>query len=246
MDLPLSINNIGSVRVLTMQRSDKHNALNTQLTQCLVDALHEANRDAQVAVIVIEGAGRSFCAGADMGEFKGGLFNADFLNHRGELYKDLLIALDQMSKPTIAAAQGVALGMGAGVAQLCDFLVMGQSAKIGYPEVPHGMVPSLLIPVVQQINQKSVVNDMLLLGTIYPAEKACTLGIASQVVPDSELHDAALKLATRLAEFDSKVIIQTKGLMKTMDDLNLVGAIQLGRQISRERTKLFALEKPIN
>jgi enoyl-CoA hydratase/carnithine racemase len=142
---PLLSENYGAVRVLTLNRPDKHNALNTQLTQQLLDALRATELDDTVHAVVLTGAGKSFCAGADTREFSSLVpDNPTAVMRRADLTTALHLSFSQLSKPVIAAVHGNALGGGAGLAIACDLVVMAEDVKFGYPELQHGIVAAEL------------------------------------------------------------------------------------------------------
>ena len=113
---PLNSETIDKVRVLTLNRPDKHNALNTLLTQQLLDALRQTEHDDSVHAVVLTGAGKSFCAGADTSEFSSLVpDNPQAVMRRADLTSALHLSFSQLSKPVIAAVHGNALGGGAGL-----------------------------------------------------------------------------------------------------------------------------------
>jgi enoyl-CoA hydratase/carnithine racemase len=144
--MTLLIEDRGAVRLLTLNRPEKHNALNTALTQALVDALRAAEADPAVNAVVLTGAGKSFCAGADTTEFSA-LTPEDptAVTRRADLTTALHLVFSQMSKPVISAVRGNALGGGAGLAIACDMVVMSETVKFGYPELKHGIVAAVVL-----------------------------------------------------------------------------------------------------
>jgi len=131
--------NRGRVRILTMNRPEKLNALNTALTEALVQSLREADADDSVSVVVLTGAGRAFCAGADISEFKDLTPDqAQRVEHRAQLTMQSHLMFSQIRKPVIAAVRGAAMGGGAGLALAADLVVASETMKLGYPEIKHG------------------------------------------------------------------------------------------------------------
>src|SRR6267142_6165291 len=113
----LLVEDRGAVRVLTMNRPEKRNALNSELTQALLDALEGADRDENVGCVVLTGAGQGFCAGADLSEFKDLTPDKQTLvDERAELTMQLHLAFSKMAKPVVTAINGAAMGGGAGLA----------------------------------------------------------------------------------------------------------------------------------
>jgi enoyl-CoA hydratase/carnithine racemase len=220
----------GAVRVLTMNRPDKLNALNHALSQGLFDALAVAERDDAVGAIVLTGAGRAFCAGADISEFAS-LVPEDpkTVALRADLTMNLHLAFSKLSKPVIAAVRGYAMGGGCGLALACDLVIAGESAKMGYPEVKRGIVGAVVMPnLVRQIGRKAAF-ELLALGEPIGAERALALGMVNRVVADDTLLDAALDVATTIAGMSRDAMAATKKLFHRVAELPLDQGLQIGR-----------------
>lgn len=130
----LLIDDRDAVRILTMNRPDKHNALNAALTRALLDGLQQAERDPGVRPVVLTGSGKSFCAGGDTSEFSALVPDDPGAVHdRADLTTRLHLAFSRMSKPVVAAVRGHALGGGAGLAIACDLAIMADDVRFGYP-----------------------------------------------------------------------------------------------------------------
>jgi enoyl-CoA hydratase/carnithine racemase len=227
----LLIEDRASVRVLTMNRPDKRNALNNTLTQALVDALRAAERDASVRAVVLTGAGKAFCAGADVNEFGGFVQQGDAGNaaqaalDRAHLTTGLHRVFSQIGKPVIGAAHGYAMGGGAGLALACDMLVAGESLKLGYPELKHGIVAAIVMAnLVRQAGRKTAF-ELVSLGEAVDAQRALSLGLANRVVSDDTMLDTAVAIAERLAAFDAPAMSATKRLFHRVADLPLQQAL---------------------
>src|SRR5262249_22487656 len=134
----------------------KRNALNHALTQALFDGLRAADVDQAVGCVVLTGAPPAFCAGADLSEFK--MLtpeNQHLVDQRAELTMNLHQAFPRMTKPVITAINGAAIGGGAGIALAADMALMATTAKIGYPEVKHGIVAAVVMPgLVRNVGRK--------------------------------------------------------------------------------------------
>src|SRR5258706_9307056 len=136
----------GAIRILTMNRPEKRNALNTALTRALLDGLRAADAAESVNCVVLTGAGQGFCAGADLAEFKDLTPDKQHLvEERAELTMQLHLAFPKMAKPVVTAINGAAMGGGAGLAIAGDMAVMAESAKIGYPQTRHGIVAAIVM-----------------------------------------------------------------------------------------------------
>lgn len=228
--MTLLTDNRGALRVLTLNRPDKHNALNTALTQGLLDALRQAEADESVHAVVLTGAGKSFCAGADTTEFSA-LVPEDpgAVMRRADLTTALHLVFSQMSKPVVSAVRGNALGGGAGLAIACDLVVMADNVRFGYPELKHGIVAAVVLAnLVRQVGRKQAFELVSMADPIDGA-RALALGLANRVVPDGEVLDTALQMAERLAGWSPVAMATTKRTFHRTADLALAQALDVGR-----------------
>jgi len=230
--MTLLVANQGAVRVLTLNRPEKRNALNTALTQDLLEALRAADQDESVAAIVLTGAGPGFCAGADLTEFKD-LQNEDLAEKRAELTMQLHLVFSRMRKPVVTAINGPAMGGGAGLAIAGDLAVMAENAKLGYPETRHGIVAAIVLGnLVRQVGRKTAF-ELVSLGEPISAARALQLGMVNRVVPQVDLLAESLVLAERLAAVHRPAMAETKRLFHEVADLSLAEALERGRDANR-------------
>lgn len=224
----------GAVRVLTMNRPEKRNALNTALTQALLDALRAADADEAVGCVVLTGAGQGFCAGADLAEFKNLTpENAHLVEARAELSMQLHLAFPRMAKPVITAINGAAMGGGAGLAIAGDLAVMAEGATLGYPETKHGIVAAIVMAnLVRQAGRKAAF-ELVGLGEPIGAQRALALGLVNRVVPAAQLMEEALALAQKLAGASRPAMALTKQLFHEAADLPLAAALERGREANK-------------
>jgi len=232
----------GAVRVLTLNRPEKRNALNTALTQALLDALRAADADEAIGCVVLTGAGQGFCAGADLAEFKDLTPDRQpLVEARAELTMRLHLAFPAMAKPVVTAINGAAMGGGAGLAIAGDMAVMADGATLGYPEVKHGIVAAIVMAnLVRQAGRKAAFE---LVGTGEPvsAQRALALGLVNRVVPPGELMAGALQFAQQLAAVSRPAMQLTKRLFHEAADLPLAQALERGREANK---RMRAFRKP--
>ena len=231
----LLVENRGAVRILSMNRPEKRNALNTALTRALLDGLHAADAADSVAAVVLTGAGPGFCAGADLSEFKDLMPEKQRLvDERAELSMQLHLAFPKMAKPVVTAINGAAMGGGAGLAIAGDLAVMAASAKLGYPETRHGIVAALVMAnLVRQVGRKHAF-ELVSLGEPIDAERALALGMVNRVVPDGDVLSAAFVFAEKLATTSTEAMRATKQLFHEVADLPLEEALRRGREVNRQ------------
>jgi len=238
----LLIENDGAVRILTMNRPEKRNALNMTLSEALLDGLRAADADAGVRSLVLIGAGRAFCAGADLGEFKDLTpDNAALVERRSELTMNLHRVFSQLSKPVVTAINGAAMGGGAGLALAGDVAIMSETAMLGYPEVKHGIVAAIVMAnLVRNVGRKAAF-ELVAGGEPVDAARACALGLVNRVTPLEELLPAAISLAQKFATVEPLAMAATKQLFYRVVDLPFDAALEEGRDVNK---RMRAFGKP--
>ena len=182
------------VAVLTIDRPEALNALNTQVLCDLDEAIAKVEQADDVRVVILTGAGRSFVAGADIGEMKGfsAIDGKKFGVHGGSIF----LRLENLSKPVIAAVNGFALGGGCELAMACDIRLASEKAKFGQPETGLGITPGFggtqRLPRIVGVNKAM---ELILTAKTIGAEEAKAIGLVSEVYPAEELMDKAMELA---------------------------------------------------
>lgn len=227
--MSLLIENRGAVRILTMNRPEKRNALNAELAQALLDAIRHADKDDAVGAVVLTGAGPGFCAGADLDEFKQ-ITDPAAGEKRAELTMQLHLAFPRISKPVVTAINGSAMGGGAGLAIAGELAVMAVGAKLGYPETRHGIVAAIVMAnLVRQVGRKAAF-ELVSLGEPIDAQRALALGLVNRVVSRQEVVPEALLLAEKLAAVHRPAMAETKRLFHQVADLPLEAAFERARE----------------
>ena len=215
----------GSIRLLTLNRPEKLNAINDALSHALKSAIKEVANDDNVSVILLTGAGRAFSAGADLKEAasNGRRPQREALNSAisSTSVYDALIACD---KPVIAAVNGYALGAGSAIAVSCDLVLASDDAVFGYPELKHGLAATAVSPtLVAQIGRKHT-TELLLLAENLPAARAAEIGLINRVVPKDELMTTAKLWANIMSGFDSDALWMTKRMIRRASEMTLAQA----------------------
>jgi enoyl-CoA hydratase/carnithine racemase len=187
------------IATITLNRPERMNAWNATMAAELSGALSACDADDDIRVVVITGAGRAFCAGADLG--RGG---ETFSGRReGAIVggdPDAEVFPYMIRKPVIAAINGHAVGVGITYPMLCDVRYVAEDAKIQFAFVRRGVIPELSSHVtVQRAAGFSVAADLLLTGRMIRGREAATLGLASKALPAGEVLPAALDLARDIA-----------------------------------------------
>jgi methylglutaconyl-CoA hydratase len=218
---------------LTLNRPDKRNALNAELIDLLHDALERADLDADVRTVVVGGAGKDFCAGADLEELLASADRSLIENEAAALrLGGLFTRLRELPKPVLAVVHGRALAGGAGLATACDLVLAGAGAQFGYPEIQRGFAPAMVMALLRRVVGEKVALDLVLTGRVLNADEARTAGLITRVVPDPYLEREARALAGSLAALSASAVGLTKRLFYQLDGLPLADGIALGARVN--------------
>ncbi len=215
------------ISVITLNRPDKRNALNIPLLRELCEAIESANEDEDQRVIVLAGAGASFCAGLDLKE----AMDPEAAHDSAELLARAMKGIVHSPKVTIAAAQGAAIAGGAGFMMACDLSVAGDDLKTGFTEVRRGLVAGLIMTFIRRKLPESAAREMLILGDLIGAERALSLGMVNRVAAPDKVLDEALGLAAVALKGAPKAIMQTKSLYNELYHLPVGEHIPLAQEL---------------
>jgi enoyl-CoA hydratase/carnithine racemase len=233
MDNVLIIEQNGAVRVLTMNRPAKLNALNADLVHALTDALHAAQDDDGVSVVILAGAGRAFCAGADTSVRRPlTAENRRAVVQHGDRNIALTRLLGRVDKPIIAAVHGYALGAGCGLAFGSDLVVAAESARFGYPELKAGLTASTVTAQAVHLMGRKIAFELLTLCENMLPQRAYELGLVNRVVADDRLMPEAIAMATRLAGWNPEFLMQTKRTFHRAAALAPEQALEMARDVA--------------
>ncbi len=181
------------VAVLTLNRPDKHNALSAQMIDDLTRAAELLGGDASVRVVVLTGAGASFCAGGDLGWMQDQM-RADAATRAAEARKlaEMLGALNALPKPLIGRVQGQAFGGGIGMMSVCDVAIGVTGARFGLTEARLGLIPATIGPYVLARMGAAMARRVFMSGRLFDAAEAVTLGLLARAVAADAL-DASVE-----------------------------------------------------
>jgi len=196
------------VGLVTLNRPDALNALNSLLLKELGEALLSLDADDDIGTIVVTGSEKAFAAGADIKEMSG-LSYADVL--KDDKFAEINSVFARVRKPVIAAVSGYALGGGCEIAMACDFIIAAENAKFGQPEIKLGVIPG--IGGSQRLTRlvgKSKAMDMMLTGRMMDAAEAERSGLISRIVPTDDLVDNVLEIAAAIAELSTPSVMLAK------------------------------------
>jgi len=241
------------VCVVTINRPERMNTWNATVAGELSAALQQANLDDAVRSIVLTGAGRAFCAGADL-ERGGETFAGRDSNarpRRGAADAPTVHPYE-IDKPVIAAINGAAVGVGMTYPMLCDIRLAAATAKMGFVFTRRGMMPELAAHLlVQRVVGFSNAADLLMSGRIFTAEEAARMGLVSRVLPKEELLPAAMAMARDYVNTAPASVALTKRLLWKGLDASVAEMMQaerapfawLGNQADAKEGIMSFLEK---
>ncbi len=226
----------GRVGIVTLNRPEALNALNKATMDELVGAVSRMDADPEVGAVVVTGSAKAFAAGADIKEMQSkgymDMYAADWF--RG--WEDFT----RLRIPVVAAVSGFALGGGCELAMMCDFIIAGDNAKFGQPEINLGVLPGMGGS--QRLTRavgKSKAMDMILTGRFMDAEEAERAGLVSRVVPAADVVEEALKAAEVIASKSKPVAMVAKEAVNAAFETGLAQGVLFERRVFHS---LFATE----
>jgi enoyl-CoA hydratase len=200
----------GPLARITLDRPERRNALSMQLSEELIAALEIVQRSQTVKVLMIQGAGETFCAGDDITEMPA-WGNADQVMRRARLYQEMANSLEELDKVTIAAVDGFAVGGGLEITMACDFVIATRRARWGMPEIDVGITPGWggTTRMARLIGRR-MTKEVNLLGALHPARRAVELGLWNRVVEDDRLGQEVEALVKVLLSKNQQAARQLK------------------------------------
>ncbi len=228
------------VGIITLNRPDVMNALNSTLCREVGEAIDSFEADDSVGCIVITGGDKVFAAGADIKEMKDQSFADLHARNFPYIQRDCWRAIDDARKPVIAAVAGFALGGGCEMTMACDFIIAADSAKFGQPEIGIGTMPGA--GGTQRLTKavgKAKAMEMCLTGRMMDAEEAERAGLVSRIVPAEELAEQAFKTARKIASMSRPAVM----LIKESVDMAVSSSLDDGLRFERRAFEAtFAFE----
>ena len=226
----------GKVGLITLNRPQALNALNSQVLSELLAAVKGFEADAGIGAIVLTGSDKAFAAGADIKEMQSKSYVEAYLGDFFTGWEDFT----RLRKPIVAAVAGYALGGGCELAMMCDFIIAADSARFGQPEITLGVMPGMGGS--QRLTRfvgKSKAMDMVLTGRMMDATEAERAGLVSRVVPAAELLDEALKAAAKIASFSLPAVMMAKESVDRAYETTLAEGLRFERRLFHS---MFALD----
>ncbi|WP_193371254.1 enoyl-CoA hydratase [Pelagibius marinus] len=183
---------------LTLNRPRQYNALSADLMSALQAALDEIAEDNQVRAVIIEGAGRGFCAGHDLKELRGRSGDREFYQAIFRQCSQLMVSITGLPQPVIAKVHGIATAAGCQLVATCDLAVADDAAHFGTPGVNIGLFCSTPMVALSRAVPRKQAMEMLLTGDTIAAAEAVNLGLINRAVPAETLEEATLELTRKV------------------------------------------------
>lgn len=222
--------NIGRI---TLNRPDRRNALDNDIVLELKDALAAASADNNVRIVLIAGAGKDFCSGADLASLQ--RISAAGIEESmasARVMAELFVDMRRSPKPIIAAVRGRALAGGCGLATACDIIVAAESAQFGYPEVNIGFIPAMVMAILRRSVSEKRAFELITRGEVISATAAAEIGMINRVFPDDQFDETVEQYVSQLASKSASAVSLAKSLLYHMDGMTFETAIEAGVQLN--------------
>jgi 2-(1,2-epoxy-1,2-dihydrophenyl)acetyl-CoA isomerase len=224
----------GAVLTITLHRPDVLNALNASLSEALVAALDEA-RDGELRAVVVTGAGRGFCVGQDLAEFRQIPRIGDALRER---YHPIVARIRGLEKPVIAAVNGPAAGAGLSLACICDLRIAAESASFVPAFVNIGLVPDAGGPYfIRRLLGTPRAFEWMASGRRLSSAEALEWGLVSEVLPDDRFRERTAEVAATWAALPNRGVALTKRLFDFAERASLEKTLELEAELQAEATQ---------
>ncbi len=202
---------------ITLNRPDNMNTFNTPMSQELDEALRLADKDDAIRVILLKGAGKTFCAGIDVSEFPGK--TAMEYNEWIGMMGRPMVTMHDMRKPVIAQVQGIAAAIGAGLVAAADLAIASEKARFGLTAINVGLnCIGPAVPVSRSVGRKKTL-ELLLFGDLIDAAEAHRIGLVNRIVKNEELDSETNAWAARLAQKSPLAVETAKKAFYTAADM---------------------------
>ncbi|MFC1824813.1 enoyl-CoA hydratase/isomerase family protein [Thermodesulfobacteriota bacterium] len=239
---------------ITLNRPERLNALTLDMSKELLNALTSWEKDEKIRAIVLSGAGRAFCSGADVNVDTKDVDPSDLSSVIVDVLNNVILKIRDINKPVIASIRGNASGAGFSLVLPCDLAIASETAKFNLAFIRIGVTPDLGISyfLPRLIGLKRA-NMLFFTGDMINAEQAENLGIVNRVVPDEQLEQETQALASRLSKGPTLAIGRTKKLINDGDKSSLEVQLENERQIQilspqtedyKEGVKAFLEKRP--
>ncbi len=218
-----------SILTITLNRPEKRNALNDALINDLKAALRGADKDETLRAVLIRGAGKDFCSGADLSALQK-ISESDVLENHDDAdnLRELFSVIRQVKIPVIAAVHGRALAGGCGLATACDLVLATDDARFGYPEVKIGFVPAMVMAILRRNVSEKRAFALATQGFEFDAATAKSFGLINEVYEEKSFDETVKNYVSVYRKVSRSAVILSKRLLYQMDGLSYESALASG------------------
>jgi len=222
-----------SILTITLNRPEKRNALNDALVKSLKDVLREADKNERLRAIVIRGAGKDFCSGADLSALQK-IAESDVMENLADAGNllELFSLIRKIKIPVIAAVHGRALAGGCGLATACDLVLATKSARFGYPEVKIGFVAAMVMAILRRNLSEKRAFELVTQGFEFSSDEAEKIGLINRVFDDETFDEDVKKYVSVYEKVSRSAVVLSKKLLYQMDGMTFDTALETGSQIN--------------
>jgi methylglutaconyl-CoA hydratase len=217
----------GETKKIVLNRPEKRNSLDELMIEELTDAMNKFSNDEETKSITLSGAGDNFCSGLFL-DYLQKISEYDILQNKDDSrrFKNLLVAIYNNRKPTIAMVEGYALAGGCGIASACDLVVASKTAQFGYTEVKIGFIPAIVMIFLMKRVTEAHAKDLLLTSRFIMGEEAHRIGFANYVTEADELEDFTDKLCAGLNKLPLSSLKLTKEMFGNVSNMSFEAALE--------------------
>ncbi len=222
-----------AVLTVTLNRPEKRNALNDELVGDLKTVLHEADQNDELRAVIIKGAGKDFCSGADLSALQK-ISESDVMENHDDAdsLRELFSLLRRVKIPVIAAVHGRALAGGCGLATACDLVLAAETARFGYPEVKIGFVPAIVMAILRRNVSEKRAFALATQGFEFDAVTAKDFGLVNEIYPEESFAEKVADYAAIYRKVSRSAVILSKKLLYQMDGMTYETALASGVDVN--------------
>ncbi|MCH8819962.1 MAG: enoyl-CoA hydratase/isomerase family protein [Acidobacteria bacterium] len=219
--------------LITLNRPEVRNALTPQMVEGFHQALDQLEPRDDIAAVIVTGAGKAFCSGADLRVLQQMATQSveEVRQDSRELMK-LLARIHEFPKPVIAAVNGPAAGGGCGLVSVCDIVIAVEGVTFAYPETKVGFIPALVAVFLVRICGEKRAGELLLTGRSFPVEEAREIGLVNTIVDAASLLEKARESVKAIAQNSPVAMSLTKELIRGVHGLSLQEALDAALQLN--------------
>ena len=223
----------GAAARITLNRPEKRNALNDEMIGQLKQLLRKAEADDSIRSIVITGAGKDFCSGADLSELK--KISQASVSENMEDARSLMevfTLIRELDVPVVAAVRGRALAGGCGLASACDLVLATESARFGYPEVKIGFVPAMVMAILRRNISEKNAFELVTRSAEIGADRARELGLVNEIFSEDQFEASVVAYVRVFEKLSKSAVSLTKKLLYQIDGMAFREALEAGVDVN--------------